>query len=113
MNEFADVIGRGTACVAVPTGRGGLRSETLPTHVQQVIEPRGDHVVTPRWSELADDPAAILASVQVAMEDYLREYTRFVAAAAGQAHHAEAQTGLEQFADELRRFQLGRQAMKG
>lgn len=112
MADLADVIGRGTSCVAVPTEAGGLRSETLPTHVQNVIEPRGDHVATPRWSELAADPTAILTSIQVAMEDYHREYERSVASAAGQAHHAEAQKGLEQFADELRRFRLGRQAMK-
>jgi len=112
MSELADVIGRGTSCVAVSTDRGGLRSETLPTHVQHVIEPRGDHVTTPRWSDLAANPTAILTSVQVAMEDYHREYRRFVASAAGQAHHAEAQKGLEQFADELRRFRLGRQAMR-
>lgn len=46
------------------------------------------------------------------MEDYLREYERFVASAVGQSHHPEAQKGLEQFRDELRRFRLGRQAMR-
>lgn len=112
MAELADVIGRGTSCVAVPTDHGGIRSETLPTHVQQVIEPRVDHVATPRWAELAADPAAILTSIQVAMEDYLREYERFVASAVGQSHHPEAQKDLEQFKDELRRFRLGRQAMR-
>ncbi|UOY00285.1 helicase-related protein [Blastococcus sp. PRF04-17] len=109
--DLAEVYGRGTGCVAVTTDRGGIRSETLPTHVQHVVEPRDDHVRAPRWAELAEDPTAILASVQVAMEDYAEAFAQFVDAAAGQPHHAEALKGLEQFRDELRRFKLGRRAM--
>lgn len=109
--DLAEVIGHGTGCVAVATPNGGLRSETLPTHIQSVIEPRGDHVVAPRWDQLSADPAAILSSVQVAMEDYAVDFERFVASAAGQPHHGEAARDLAQFADEVRRFKLGRQAM--
>lgn len=111
LTDQAEVYGRGTACVAVPTSRGGLRSETLPTHVQHVVEPRADHVRAPRWAELATDPTDILRSVQVAMEDFEEEFRRFVDAAVGQPHRAEALRGLEQFNDELRRFKLGRRAM--
>lgn len=110
--NLADVIGRGTACVAMPTERGGIRSETLPIHVQQVIDPRGDHIRSPKWSELANDPREILASVQMAMQDYELDFQRFVDDAAGQPHHAEAVKGLEQFRDELRRFRLGRAVLQ-
>lgn len=110
--DLADIVGHGTGCVAVPTDRAGIRSETLPTHVQYVVEPRADHVAAPRWMELATNPGSILGSVQVAMEDYQRDFQRFVDAAVGQPHHAEAQKGLDQFSDELRRFRLGRSAMR-
>lgn len=112
LDDLADVIGHGTGCVAVATANGGVRSETLPTHVQWVIEPRDDHVTAPRWDELATNPAAILSSIQVAMEDYLADFERFVADATDQPHHAEAARDLAQFADELRRFKLGRRAMR-
>jgi Helicase conserved C-terminal domain len=110
--DLADVYGHGTGCVAITTERGGIRSETLPTHVQHVVEPRDDHIRAPRWADLAHDSTEILQSVQVAMEDYEEEFRRFVDAAVGQPHHAEAQKGLEQFRDELRRFRLGRRALR-
>jgi hypothetical protein len=110
--DLANVIGHGTGCVAVTTPNGGLCSETLPTHIQSVIEPRQDHVVAPRWDQLAADPTAILSSIQVAMEDYSGDFERFVAAAVGQPHHADAARDLAQFADEVRRFKLGRRAMR-
>ncbi|WP_109507088.1 helicase-related protein [Nocardioides speluncae] len=106
--EDADVIGRGTSCVAVATGHGGIRSETLPVHIQSVTVPRTGHVADPEWAALAADPTPILRSVQDGMETFATEFTRFVAAAAGQPHHADAQRELDQFADELRRFRLGR-----
>lgn len=109
--DLADVVGHGTGCVAVPTDTGGVRSETLPTHVQLVIEPREDHVVPPRWDELAKNPAAILSSIQVAMEDYRAQFQRYVDSVAGQPHHGDAQRDLDQFADELRRFGIGRRAL--
>lgn len=109
---LADVIGHGTGCVAVATPAGGIRSETLPTHIQSVIEPRDDHVIPPRWDELSQDPTAILASIQVAMEDYQGDFERFVADVEGQPHHDEAKRDLDQFSDELRRFRLGRRAMR-
>ena len=110
--DLAEIIGHGTGCVAVATDAGGVRSETLPTHIQSVIEPRNDHVTSPRWDELSKDPTAILASIQVAMEDYEADFERFVADAEGQPHHAEAARDLAQFSDELRRFRLGRRAMR-
>jgi hypothetical protein len=112
LRSLGDVIGRGTACVAVATDRGGIRSETLPTHIHQVIEPRGDHVRSPRWSELAKDPREILASVQTAMQDYELTFQRFVDTVVGQPHHAAAAKGLAQFRDELRRFRLGRDVLQ-
>lgn len=112
LEKDAEIIGRGTACVAIPTGNGGVRSETLPTHVQSVVVPRADHVEPPRWSELATNPTSILRSVQEAMEDYETEFATFVEASIGQGHHAEAARELAQFSDELRRFRLGRRAMK-
>lgn len=110
--DLAEVIGHGTGCVAVATPAGGIRSETLPTHIQSVIEPRDDHVTPPRWDELSKDPTAILASIQVAMEDYQTDFERFVTHIEGQPHHAEAARDLAQFSDELRRFRLGRRAMR-
>ncbi|WP_299450968.1 helicase-related protein [uncultured Serinicoccus sp.] len=110
--DLADVIGHGTGCVAVATPNDGVRTETLPTHIQSVIEPRDDHVAAPRWDQLAADPSAILSSIQVAMEDYEGEFERFVAAAVGQPHHAEAARDLAQFCDEFRRFKLGRRALR-
>ncbi len=110
--DLADVVGHGTGCVAVPTEGGGIRSETLPTFTQPVIEPRDDHVIAPRWMDLARDPAPILASIQVAMEDFERDFMKFVDQAAGQPHYRDAQKDLEQFSDELRRFRLGRSVMR-
>lgn len=110
--DLADVIGHGTGCVAVPVGMGGIRSETLPTYTQPVIEPREDHVIAPRWTELARDPAPVLASIQVAMEDFESDFTKFVNMAAGQPYQEGAQKDLGQFSDELRRFRLGRRAMR-
>ena len=112
MAEFAHIVGHGTNCVAVATGAGGIRSETLPTFVQPVIEPREDHVVAPRWSDLASDPSAVLASIQVAMEDFEGGFRRFVAAAAGQPHYADTAKDLAQFSDEVRRFKLGRSVLR-
>jgi hypothetical protein len=112
MADLADVLGRGTGCVAVPTSAGGIRTQTLPTHVQRVVDPRLDHVEQLRWSTLAADPAPILSSIQVAMEDYAEEFTKFVIAARGELHHGEAKVGLDEFTDELRRFKLGRRAMR-
>lgn len=112
MSDLADVIGRGNACVAVGTDRGGVRTETLPTHVEQVVEPRADHVRPLTWVALSQNPAPVLASVQVAMEDYQRDFQAFVNDALGQPHNREAAKGLEQFSDELRRFKLGREAMR-
>ncbi|MBB4854036.1 hypothetical protein HNP40_001416 [Mycobacteroides chelonae] len=109
--DLADIVGHGTGCVAVRTPEGGVRSETLPTHVQSVVEPRDDHVTPPRWDELASDPTAILTSVQEAMEDYETEFGRFLRSIQDQPHHAEVARDLTQFSDELRRFKLGRQAM--
>ena len=111
--DLTDVVGHGTACVAAATDRGGIRSETLPTYVHRVVTPRDDHVIPPRWGDLAMNPGPILDSVQVAMEDYERDFLSFVHATAGQPHHAEAQKELEHFSDELRRFRLGRSAMRG
>lgn len=108
----AEVIGRGIACVAVPTADGGIRTETLPTHVQHVVVPRDDHVESPVWTALAADPNPILYSIHAAMEDYEDEFKRFVATAAGQPHQAEASREHDQFSDELRRFRLGLGAMK-
>lgn len=110
--DLADVIGHGTGCVAVATPSGGVRTETLPTHIQSVVEPRDDHVSAPRWDQLAADPTAILSSIQGAMEDYQGDFERFVASAFGQPHHAEATRDLAQFSDELRRFRLGRRALR-
>ena len=112
MADLADVLGRGTGCVAEPTRAGGIRTQTLPTHVQRVVDPRVDHVEELRWSILADHPEPVLSSVQVAMEDYAEEFAKFVAAAEGKAHYIEAQVGIEEFTDELRRFRLGRRAMR-
>lgn len=110
--DLADVIGHGTGCVAVPAGTGGIRSETLPTYTQPVIEPREDHIVAPRWTELARDPAPVLTSIQVAMEDFGSDFAKFVAMAEGQPYQRNAQKDLGQFSDELRRFRLGRRAMR-
>lgn len=110
--DLADVIGHGIGCVAVATPDGAVRTETLPTHIQAVVEPRDDHVTAPRWDQLAEDPSSILASVQLAMEDYEAEFERFVAAAIGEPYHAEAARDLAQFSDELRRFRLGRRAIR-
>jgi hypothetical protein len=110
--DLADVVGHGTACVAVPAEPGGIRSETLPTFTQPVIEPRDDHIAAPRWSELATDPGLILNSIQVAMEDFERDFIKFVDATVGQPHYSDAAKDLEQFSDELRRFRLGRSAMR-
>ncbi|MDQ1744801.1 MAG: hypothetical protein QOE23_3140, partial [Pseudonocardiales bacterium] len=111
MADLASIVGHGTSCVAVATETGGIRSETLPTHVQAVVEPREDHVLPPRWGDLAADPAPILSSVQTAMQDFEGEFQRFVNAADGQPHHAEAAADLAQFSDELRRFRLGRRVL--
>jgi hypothetical protein len=108
----AEVIGRGNACVAVPTTSGGIRSETLPTHVQSVVVPRDDHVAAPRWSDLATNPEPTLVAVQGAMEDFAADFTAFVASSAGKPHHNDAAGELAQFTDELRRFKLGRSAMR-
>jgi hypothetical protein len=110
--DLADVVGHGTGCVAVPTEAGGIRSETLPTFTQPVIEPRDDHVVPPCWADLARDPAPILTSIETAMEDFERDFEKFVEQAAGQPHHRDALKDLKQFSDELRRFRLGRRAMR-
>ncbi|MBO3084099.1 helicase-related protein [Cellulomonas fengjieae] len=112
MEDLAEVPGRGTACVAVATDAGGIRAETLPTHVQRVVDPRVGHVDPLQWSALSAAPELILDSVQAAMEDYAAEYAQFVAAAGGTSHHREAQAGLDQFTDELRRFKLGLRAMR-
>ena len=111
MADLADIVGHGTSCVAVATDGGGIRTETLPTHVQPVVEPRDDHVVAPRWSELAANPGPVLASVQVAMADFEEQFRRFVEVAAGQPHHSDAVKDLAQFSDELRRFRLGRRVL--
>ena len=111
LTDLADVVGHGTGCVAVHAESGGVRSETLPTFTQQVVEPRDDHVAAPRWADLARDPAPILTSIQAAMEDFERGFEKFVDQAAGQPHHRDAQKDLKQFSDELRRFRLGRSAM--
>ena len=110
--DLADVVGHGTGCVAVPAEPGGIRSDTLPAFSQPVIEPRDDHIAAPRWSELASDPVPILNSIQVAMEDFERDFTKFVDTAAGQPYYSDAGKDLEQFSDELRRFRLGRSAMR-
>lgn len=112
LQDEADVIGRGNACVAVPTENGGIRSETLPVHVQSVVVSRADHVKAPAWPELADDPTEILRSVQEAMAEFEAEFRNFVDCADGEPHYAEASRELAQFSDELRRFTLGRRAMK-
>ena len=74
LTDLADVVGHGTGCVALPAESGGIRSETLPTFTQPVVEPRDDHVAAPRWADLARDPAPILTSIQVAMEDFERDF---------------------------------------
>jgi hypothetical protein len=111
--DLADVVGHGTGCIAVPAEGGGIRSDTLPTFTQPVIEPRDDHITAPRWSKLANDPVPILNSIQVAMEDFERDFTKFVDSAAGQPHYSDARKDLAQFSDELRRFRLGRSAIRG
>jgi hypothetical protein len=112
LENEADVIGQGTACVAVASEDGGVRTETLPTHIQAVVVPRADHVDAPVWSALAQDPTSILRSVEEAMQEYEEEFIAFVRAARGQAHEAAAKRELEEFSDELRRFRLGRRAMR-
>ena len=112
LTDLANIVGHGTSCVAVATETGGIRTETLPTFTQPVIEPRDDHVIAPRWTDLARNPAYILDSIQTAMEDFERDFGKFVDRAAGQPHHSDAQKDLEQFSDELRRFRLGRRAMR-
>jgi hypothetical protein len=112
LTDLADIVGHGTSCVAVATEAGGIRTETLPTFTQPVIESSDDHVIAPRWTDLARNPARILDSIQIAMEDFERDFGKFVDKAAGQPHHSDAQKDLEQFSDELRRFRLGRRAMR-
>jgi Helicase conserved C-terminal domain len=112
LTGLADIAGHGIGCVTIPTEAGGIRSETLPTFTQPVTESRDDHVVAPRWRDLAEDPAHILDSIQLAMREYELGFKAFVDAAAGQRHHDDARKDLKQFSDELRRFRLGRRAMR-
>ena len=58
LTDLADIVGHGTGCVAVATETGGIRTETLPTFTQPVIEPRDDHVIAPRWTDLARNPSS-------------------------------------------------------
>ena len=109
--DAADVVGRGVGCVVETTADGGLQTQTLPRYTQQVIAPREDHVMKPRWSTLASDPGPILDSVEEAMNGYAAEFAAFADGTVGQPHHATAERERAQFADELRRFALGRQAM--
>lgn len=104
------MIGRGTGCAAVPHG-SGLRTETLPVHVQRTVVPRQAGVRHPQWRELADDPAPILDSVEVAMARYSREFAAACRAAQQLPHHKAIEADRAQFDDEAKRFGLGRECL--
>ncbi|MEV2211154.1 helicase-related protein [Streptomyces sp. NPDC050997] len=110
LEELAEVIGRGTGCAAVPHG-SGLRTETLPIHVQRTVVPRQAGVRHPRWRELADDPTPILDSVEVAMARYAREFAAACRAAQQLPHYRAIEADRAQFDDEARRFGLGRECL--
>ncbi|MEV4580273.1 helicase-related protein [Nonomuraea jabiensis] len=110
LNDLAEVIGKGTGCVAVECG-AGLRSETLPVFVQQAVKPRRDHVRSPSWTELSTDPNPILDSIEAAMTAFDRRFAAACRTAEDLPHGQAMSTDREVFADEVRRFQLGREAM--
>lgn len=109
LTDLADIVGRGAACVAVEHD-GGVRSETLPVFAQPIIDPREEHVLPPRWDELAQDPRAILDSIESAMQAYLEDFRDAVAASSPSIRPA-VQRDCKAFEDELRRFRLGRRCL--
>jgi hypothetical protein len=109
LEPIATVPGHGTACVAVAIEDGGVRSETLPIYEQMVVRPRThEGIPALRWEDLASNPLPILSAIEVSMGDYLRDFQTKLRAATSEPHEGELRRGCDQFADELRRFRLGR-----
>jgi hypothetical protein len=109
--DLAEIVGRGSSCVAVERDGGGIRTQTLPVFAQAVIDPREDHVRAPRWDELATDPKAILDSIESAMRSYADDFAEAARHAPPELRPA-VERDCDQFVDELRRFRLGRRCLE-
>ena len=108
--DVSKVPGHGRSCVAMGDSTA-VRTETLPQFEQPVVEHRSDHTAPLLWEKLGSQPNPILDSVDEAMVGYASEWARF--ASGLEEVEVRTLTDREQarFADELRRFRLGRRAM--
>ena len=96
-----------------PAEGGGIRSDTLPTFTQPVIEPRDDHVTAPRWTDLARNPVPILNSIQIAMEDFERDFAKFVDPPQDSRTIPTPRKTLRSSPTSFAASDLGRRAMRG
>ncbi len=116
-DDVSTTVGRGRACVAVPhthnDGRDGVASTCVPRHTTAAVDPRTDHVPELRWDTLADPGASdqVLAGVADAMQIYLDEWDTWLATQPADVAKV-SRADRDRFADEHRRFQLGRRAMR-
>jgi hypothetical protein len=108
--DSSEVVGHGRACVAIADGTA-IASTTLPRYYQPVVESREDHVTALNCLELYDRPAPVLDSIEAASRAYLDEWDGFLAGAP-QEMEKISRAERDRFADEMRRFRLGREAMK-
>ncbi|MCK5130541.1 MAG: hypothetical protein KAR40_00130 [Candidatus Sabulitectum sp.] len=107
--DSCPIIGHGKGCVAVEED-GCIVSTTLPRYSKKTVESRCDHVPSLRWADLSLEPESILEAVSLAMKDYLTEWNVFIETAPISIKEASS---VEQamFAEEIKRFELGRDAM--
>lgn len=112
-HDEAEVVGHGRNCVAL-RAEDGIGSETLPRHVQRIVEPRDDHVPSLSWSKLADNPHPILAQVEDAMRVYLSEWDTFLDQERQHRPdvHAASKEERDAYAAEIDRFALGRSLLR-
>lgn len=106
-----EVPGHGRSCVVVEDPGGVLRTETLPRFLQRRIEPRSDHVPTPRFDDLAANPQPLLLEISEAMRTFATEWQAWLKTVDDPDIAAVASRDLQAFRDEHDRFDRGRDAL--